>query len=272
MKTRNDRGLFGDIVKTISASGLTLTETEYFPKAEVPLHSHSFPYYCFVLKGSFTEKYGTHERDCRPSSLIFHSKGEVHSDNFYETGGRCFNIQLGNALIDRAGEYSIGLDNSAQFYKGKESDLAASLYREFRFMDDLSPLAIEGLTLELMVATARRSVKGSKNYAPNWIVSVRDILHERFSEPLTLSEIADSVGRHPVHVARAFRQHYLCTIGSYVRQLRIDHAIQLLSGSDRSLVEIAISSGFAHQSHFSKTFKLLVGKTPTEYRDFSRSR
>jgi AraC family transcriptional regulator len=93
-----------------------------------------------------------------------------------------------------------------------------------------------------------------------------------FSESLTLAGVAASVGVHPVHLARVFRQHYRCTIGEYVRQVRIEFASRELSVSDAPLAEIAFTSGFSDQSHFSKTFKRLTGQTPAQFRKASRLR
>jgi len=91
-------------------------------------------------------------------------------------------------------------------------------------------------------------------------------VHDRFQESISLAEVAEFAEVHPVSLARAFRKTYHCTVGDYVRRLRIESACQKLSSSDASLVEIALSSGFSEQSHFSRTFKRLTGLTPSEYR------
>jgi AraC family transcriptional regulator len=78
--------------------------------------------------------------------------------------------------------------------------------------------------------------------------------------------IADLVGVHPVHLASTFRQHYRCTIGEYVRHLRIEFACRMISSSEASLADIALAAGFFDQSHFSKAFKQLTGMTPSQFR------
>ncbi len=91
-------------------------------------------------------------------------------------------------------------------------------------------------------------------------------MHDRFQESISLAAVAELADVHPVSLARAFRRTYHCTVGDYVRRLRIELACQKLTGSDASLVEIALSAGFSEQSHFSRTFKRLTGLTPSEYR------
>ena len=244
-------------------------ETEYSSYVRLPLHSHPFSYFCFVLGGSFTERFGRQERVCWPATLIFHALEEPHADLFHENGSRCFNIRPGYQLADRFKDWSSLRSHSAFFIKARTSELAARLYGEFLHPDDLSGLAIEGLTLELMAETARESSKIQKAL-PRWLRRVEDLLYARFSESLTLNEIAGSVGKHPVHVAREFRKHYRCTIGEYVRRIRIEYSLRHLSRSDRPLIEIALEAGFASQSHFSRTFKLITGETPSRYREIFR--
>jgi AraC family transcriptional regulator len=143
------------------------------------------------------------------------------------------------------------------------------LYREFRSEDDVAPLAIEGLLLELLAGVTRQTYH-SENGNAKWLSRARDFVHDRFHESISLAEVAEFAGVHPVSLARAFRRMHHCTVGEYVRKLRIEFACQKLTASDESLVEIAFSAGFSEQSHLCRTFKRLTGLTPSEYRSNSR--
>ena len=147
--------------------------------------------------------------------------------------------------------------------------LAMNLYREFKTIDEASPLAIEGLLLE-MTAWAMRYRRFSTKQAPPWLERVKGILHERFRDTLTISWLAEEVGVHPVHLGNAFRRYCGCGIGDYMRQLRVSYASRELATSGSSLVEIGNASGFADQSHFSRTFKQFTGMTPARYRSLFR--
>ena len=103
--------------------------------------------------------------------------------------------------------------------------------------------------------------------AAGWIQKAKNLIGERFQSPLTVSEVAELVQVHPVSLARAFRRTYHCTVGEYVRRLRIEFACQKLASSEEPLVEIALSSGFSEQSHFCRIFKRLTGLTPSQYRN-----
>ena len=138
-------------------------------------------------------------------------------------------------------------------------------------MDEASPLAIEGLALEMLAEVSRRKVEVADRRPPRWLSQALDLLHEQFSEHLTIAYLATSVGVHPVHLAREFRKFYRCTIGEHIRQLRIEHACHELCVSTASLATIASAAGFSDQSHFSRIFKRLMQMTPAQYRAaFSR--
>lgn len=263
--------LYGNTLKRRSIAGFTLIETTYAPNLVLPNHSHECAYFCFVLKGTYTETYGKRKRNCKPSSLIFHPPDELHSDRFCDLEARCFNVQVETQRLERVREYSAILDSSTEFYCGPLANLTIKLYREFREMDEPFPLVIEGLALEILGEASKQSVQFSGCRPPQWLKQAREILHAHFSTNLTLTNIAASVGVHPVHLARAFRQHYRCTVGEYVRQLRIDFACRELSMSDTSLVDIASASGFCSQSHFSTLFKRYTGLSPAEYRSTYRA-
>jgi AraC family transcriptional regulator len=211
---------------------------------------------------------------CGPSSLSFHPSGERHSEHFDGAGARLFSIQTSQRLLESVREYSIVLDDSAVFRGGLLAQFALRLYGEYRRMDDVSPLAIEGLALEIMAEASRRFVRlrERQSPAPRWLRQAAEILHAQFSETLTLSALAQSVGVHPVHLARTFRQQYRCTVGDYVRRLRVEAACRALSTSDTPLAEVALLAGFSSQSHLSTTFKQHTGMTPTEYRSAFRPR
>jgi AraC family transcriptional regulator len=256
---------YGQISRSCKVAAITLTETMHSPGRTLPSHSHEQAYFCFVLGGRFTELCGPRPRACMPATLIFHPIGELHSDHF-QTEVRCFNLQLDPSL----NQHVPRLEQPATFHGGMPGFLATRLYREFREMDDSSALAIEGLTLELLAVTARSKI-GLGRRAPPWLERVRELLHARFAERLSLADLAAEVAVHPTHLARQFHRCYHQTIGEYVRHLRIDFARTQLRTSTAPLSEIAIAAGFFDQSHFTRTFKLYNGMSPHTYRKIFRN-
>jgi AraC family transcriptional regulator len=258
--------LHGTVLRSSAIASFTLTETAYPSGLKLPEHVHQTAYFCFILQGTFTEAYGRRSRACSASTLVFHPPEEVHSDHFYSSV-RCFNLQIDAHLHQQM----VGLNQPAGFRGGILTHLATKLYREFREMDEVSAVLIEGLALE-MVAVAARSIKTSGRARRPWLTRAREILHENFAEGVTVADVAAEVGVHPTHLAREFHRYYRCTIGEYVRRRRIEFACRQILASDAPLSEIAVASGFFDQSHFTRTFKLLTGMPPAAYRKTFRAR
>jgi AraC family transcriptional regulator len=266
-----DGQFFGAMLRREAVAGLVLTETGYAPRTEIPPHSHANPYICLVCEGSYTEVYGQRTRECRPHTVIFHPPGEVHAERFLDTEARSFNIELPAAWIQRVGLHSLVLEHPLDFRGGQFATLFARLYEEFQRGDAVTPLAVEGLTLELLARAARTLERPAGDHRPPpWLRGVRDLLHDRFADDLSLGEIAAAAGVHPAYLAASFRKHFRCTVGDYLRQCRVAAARRLLAETPRPLPEIAAAVGFADHSHFARTFKSLTGTTPSRYRRAAR--
>lgn len=256
----------GQNVAIREVAGLRLAENRYPAGYKTRKHSHNAPLFCLVQEGSLTQTYGRKTRDGHPMTLIGLAPDEVHSDSFHNRGTRVFIIEIGQSWMGRVLDQSNLLDESVDFRGGLVPWLAMRLYNEFRQPDQLSLLSIEGLTLELIAETARRYARPPERRPSRWLIQAKELLHERFSETLTLQNIAKAVDIHPVHLARGFHQCYGCTVGEYVRRRRIEFASREILLCDDPLSQIALRAGFYDQSHFSRVFKRQMGFSPAKFR------
>lgn len=207
-----------------------------------------------------------------PFDLQVAPAGQVHSIQYGRDGARSLNIEIESGRTEIASSLMAAASVAAQGKDARVSGIAIQLYEEFQNLDSVSGLAIEGLVLEVLARAARCSATKSKGRPPVWLGQARDLLHARFSESLRLADIAETVGTHPVYLARAFRRRHHCTIGDYIRRLRIEFASRELIDTDAPLVDIALRGGFCAQSHFSSTFKRHTGLSPARYRAAFRTR
>jgi len=257
---------YGTRIRSSEAAEFAFVEAAYLPNQAHPKHSHERSTFCLVLGGNFTESYGRDSLTCSTSTLLFYPAGEVHMEHFHSAGTRCFIIEVQPAWLNRLRKYSILIDQPANFHGGKIPGLAMRAYREFRALDEFSTLAIEGFMFEMIAEISRYSQRLRDGRPIARIELVRELIHERFSESLTLGAISELVGLHPVYVAQAFRKAYGSTVGEYTRGLRIESACRELSKVDLPIARIAANAGFFDQSHFTRTFRRLMGVTPAEYR------
>ena len=248
----------------------SLVESVYPAGSVMARHTHELAHISIVLRGAYAERYGRKERLAEPSLVIIHPPDEDHSVVFEDAGARVFSIHLKPLWLERVRDYSKVLDRPADFRGGYPASLALRLYREFREMDEVAPLMIESLALEIIAAATRRATP-TEQTAPRWLEQARELLHASFAERVTLAGVARAVGVHPVYLAASFRKHHQCTVGEYVRRLRIEAACREVSRTDAPLSEIAPAVGFYDQSHFTNVFKRHTGMTPAQYRAAFRS-
>lgn len=256
----------GRTLKSLEVAEFIITENVHRAGSKLPEHAHENAHFCFVLQGSYSECDERRELICKPSTLTFRPPGEVHRDYFHDRDVRVFIIEIPPRWMVKLRDISINLCRAVKFQGGPLPQLTARLNREFHQTDAASSLIIEGLTLELMAEAARHSAVDGGQKIPGWLKQAKDLIHARFSEKLTLVQIASEVGVHPVHLAVVFREKYHSTVGEYIRRLRIEYACLELAKGETPLGTIALDAGFASQAHFSSTFKRITGFTPASYR------
>lgn len=268
MKRTLEQGrFFGRTELRCGHEGMTLSEVRFPPETSVPPHAHERAIFNFVLSGGYTEFTQGREAECDRSRLLFHPVGQVHAERFSSEGARCLVLEFDVSRLEPV-LGPAGLDEPAGFPAARWAWVAGRLRRELRERDDLSPFVAEGF-LHLLVAGARREVRKRRagDPVPRFVEQAREILHDRLVESPQLASVAEEVGVHPVRLSRHFRRHYGRTPGEYLRELRIDRARRDLVETDLSLAEIAHRSGFADQSHFTRSFKRSTGWTPGAYRE-----
>lgn len=256
---------FRTIIQELDVSGFNLKEQVYAPNLQVPRHAHGRASIGIVFEGTCTETYGDRTREHADFLLHYFPPGHTHSMAFGTAPVRSFDIKIPTELIEKIdpyrGTYLESFDTRASVFHDK----IFRIYSEFCGLHDVSTLAIEGLALDLVAQLARRLDQVDRT-PPRWLFRARDFIDEYFADPVELDVIAESVGRHPVHLAREFRKQFDCTVGDYIRMKRIEFACRHLMIRGPTLSDIALAAGFCDQSHLSRTFKRTTGMTPGQYR------
>lgn len=261
-----DKQFDGVSITEQNASGFLLTELFYEPDTKISKHWHEQANFCIATSGSCNEIYEGKYREFQALTWNFLPAGDTHSLIISRAGMRAFSIKIAPCWLERAREYSLAIEAPVHSTGGTLGWLLLKLYREYQNMDEASPLTVEGLVLEMLAEVSRSRVKRVESHPPRWLRQAKDFLHAHFSESLQLANIAGAVSVHPGHLAREFHRHYRCTIGEYIRRLRIEQTCREIVLSDSSLAQIALSAGFSDQSHFSRIFKRQTGMSPAEYR------
>jgi AraC-like DNA-binding protein len=101
---------------------------------------------------------------------------------------------------------------------------------------------------------------------PAMLRRVREYVDTHLDSRIDLDTLAGAAGLSLYHFARAFKQSEGATPHLFVLQRRLAKAQELLKDHRLSLSEVALSVGFADQSHFARRFRELVGISPGHFR------
>ncbi len=247
----------GTLLRRVDLHGSVLTSTAYAPQVHLPQHAHTSAFMVFVRDGAFGEQYGRRSERYDRWSCIYRPQLDEHANDFGEGGAILTAIDVGAAWVERLREagfsgerFSVRSPFVQQFRDRLEAELAMP--------DSMSDMIVEALATEIIVLGTRCAEKRERPRAER----ARRLIEEHFASSLSLSVIANAVGVHPVHLARQFRASHGCTVGEYIRRVRVAFARQELVASDKPIAEIALAAGFSDQSQLTKSFKRITGETP----------
>ncbi len=104
---------------------------------------------------------------------------------------------------------------------------------------------------------------GNKQIYSDIVDYIRRNLHRN----IKIHEIADSFGYSPKYLSHLFSEIRGMSLKQFIMSQKIETASFYLTDSDRNITEIAAEVGFSDVHNFSRTFKKMIGLTPTEYRN-----
>jgi AraC family transcriptional regulator len=240
----------------------TLEEMVYAPGLCEGRHSHDKANFIYIVEGAHWAGHSRGGDICNPGTVRFLPAGEPH-ETYFPFGSWCLQIELSEPIFALASEHGRIACTPGELPGAIASELGARLHEEFLNPDEASKLDVESVTLQLLL---RESGASQREAAPPWVLRIRDMLREDMQARVTLAVLSRSVGRHPVQISRQFHRHFGCTIGEYLRRVRVARAQVLLRRRDMGITDIALACGFTDQSHFTTAFRRVTGLPPRRYR------
>ncbi|MFL5847019.1 MAG: helix-turn-helix domain-containing protein [Solirubrobacteraceae bacterium] len=98
------------------------------------------------------------------------------------------------------------------------------------------------------------------------LLRARDAMDRSYAEPLDTAALAHVALVSEAHFIRTFKATFGETPHRYLQRRRVERAMFLLRQTDRSVTDVCLDVGFASLGTFSRTFKTIVGRSPSEYR------
>lgn len=252
-------GYFGELGRRLQGKNVTVGEYLYPSRYRIGRHTHDRAYLSVVTRGEYHETVGTTASEIAGPTVIVHLAGESHHEVFGDRGATIFSI-------DMPGDwFAPVLDRSRTIYTGADVTTAiAKLAREMTTAGSGAEWFVESAVLNLVGVVVRRAERPRPE--TSWLRQVTDYLNDTYARNTPLAELATLAGVHPVCLARQFRKLHRCTVGEYVRALRLERALADLTRSQKPIADIAAEHGFADQSHLTRQVRLATGLTPRKWR------
>lgn len=154
--------------------------------------------------------------------------------------------------------------------------LIASLIDRLEQPDEASAHIDEAIVLVILaecLRTARRlrARQGATVLSHAEILRIIGRIEAELDRPVSADALALQAGVSRRTFSATFKEATGLPFHQYVLQLRVERAVQLLTGSDLALPQIAVRCGFAHQAHMSRMVSRLKGEPPGAIRKRSQS-
>jgi AraC family transcriptional regulator len=248
----------GQLLRRGPTRAFRVTETVFPGGSVVPWHQHGAAYISILLAGAYGETTPERTDACRSGTAIWHPPGERHRDVFGSNGGHVLNLEIDAPWLDDHGIELRLPTRRCVVPSLRAYPLGLGFYRlADPAVDQADEIACDLLGWFSEERFERR---------PGWFVRLIEFVQESPNGSLSLTAAARAVGIHPVHVARSFRRFLGCSFGEYLGEVRLRRAFELLDDPSTSITSVAMDAGYYDHAHLCRTFRRVVGLTPSAYR------
>lgn len=263
MKILTKGKYYGSPNSEVSFNGVLLSQYTYTGD-KTDWHYHENPYFMYVLQGNMKDSNARVQTLCPSGSLMFNNWQEPHYGSKHSDKASGFHLEFEVDWLKKNGIPLHLLEGSQLIENPQLHVLFAKLYREFLLSDDYSEVSVEVLLLQICETLSNQKEINTLNN-PIWVDGLKELLHYDTSS-LSLDYLSSELNIHPAHISRAASKYLSMSLGEYIRQQKIKKAIPLLLDPSNSLTAITYQLGFSDQSHFTRTFKTYLNRTPGEFR------
>jgi AraC family transcriptional regulator len=106
--------------------------------------------------------------------------------------------------------------------------------------------------------------------SPNVLLRAIERLRSDSDADVSLAALASDAGLSRSHFCRAFKESTGLSPHAWLRQYRLEQAMNMLRDTDTSIVSVAVELGYASQTAFAAAFKRSTGETPSDWRRGAR--
>lgn len=226
-----------------------------------PESAHDALELAWVEKGLCRYRIGRRWLDVGPGDAIVVPEGVGHQTEI-EPGTRARSVWLGPSVLQGVTEVTGRALPSAGLVDDDRITAAASVLFALGSRPDpmLVELAVEALALRLI-----SGARGASAGVDPRIRRALELIETSFAEPLSIDALARTARMSRYHFSRVFRSQTGKSPYRFLQETRVARAAALLQRGERNVTEAAYAVGFTDLGRFGRTFKGVMGCTPSAF-------
>lgn len=237
-----------------------------------PIHNHIFTEIEFIAEGKCDQEINGHFIECQTGSLFLMFPHDVHQFVQFREKTRIYSLCFADDVLPRE-LLDLLFKKSASLYTQLTGNALSNIQNCFEKLLQENKnsrlcrnLLIKNYISEIVVEILRQADDLSFSISNPTLRSALTYIRENFKESLSLEQLAQKSHLTPQYFCKLFKNNLNISFHEYVRNIRLDYAMMLLSTTEMNVTEVCIESGFNSLSNFTKNFKERFQISPKEVR------
>jgi len=252
-----------------------------------PPHWHEQLLLMYIKKGTLMLQCMEQRILAEQNSIVLVNPNEIHSIETLESDLEYYLLKidllllLGNQPDLQQNMYTEPLLKSRLLFENKITNddfilgIMKNMIGEFQEKKEGYELVLRGLAYQILTALLRRHTKTVPDQSEldmqyrrlKQIQPAITYMEEHMAEKITLAELSEVTHLSPNHFSRVFKIVSGFSPMEFLSRIRVQKSAQLLLSTNKTIVEIAMDTGFNDGNYFSRYFKKCRNETPSEFRE-----
>jgi AraC family transcriptional regulator len=257
----------GTTTREVRLGPVTVSYTAYEPMQEQPWHVHEHPTFFIQLVGDHVDGAPEGDRIQTALTTTYHPAREYHRSRIGPEAVHGLNIEAPATWLEAHGIALSDLGNQRILGAPPLQHAALRIFSELFVNDGAPSPEMEELVFSTIEPFVVDGSQSARRGTPFWLGRARERLRSQFTSSITLRDLAEEAGVHPVYFARTFKQTHGRTVGQCIQQLRLQFASKLiLTGCPIGVA--AAEAGFSDQFHLSRLLKRHYRVSPSQLKSY----